>query len=191
MDAIGIEEVWLPAPAYDGEIKDESAVAEPASLVCDATLPEGTWLIVHREPLHPGAQHSLFPSPDYRYWGFYTDCDGDPRVLDVMMRAHAHVEQHICRLKDSWLTRFPFTDFEANAAWMKTFLLAADLVCWFQLLCTDGTWRSSRPKGQRWALLHAPGRLVRRSRGHIVRIIDGWPAADVLLDAYRCITLRT
>ena len=41
-DAIGIEEVWLPALAQDGEIKDESAVAELTSLVCDSRLPEGT-----------------------------------------------------------------------------------------------------------------------------------------------------
>ena len=190
-DAIGIEEVWLPALAQDGEVKEESAVAELTSLICDAKLPEGTRLIVRREPLHPGAQRSLFPSLDYRYWGFYTDQDGDPRDLDVMMRAHAHVEQHIRRLKDSGLCRFPFTDFEANAAWMATVVLAADLVRWFQLLCVDGAWRDARPKALRWALFHAPGRLVRRARGHIVRIIDGWPAADALLDAYRRIELLT
>jgi hypothetical protein len=35
-------------------------------------------LIVRREPLHPGAQRSLFPSLEFRYWGFYTDQPGDP-----------------------------------------------------------------------------------------------------------------
>ena len=74
---------------------------------------------------------------------------------------------------------------------MATVALAADLVRWFQLLCTDGAWRDARPKALRWAIFHAPGRLVRRARGHIVRIIDGWPAADVLLDAYQCIALLT
>ena len=39
------------------------------------------------------------------------------------MRAHAHVEDHIGRLKDSGLLRFPFTDFAANAAWLA-------VVCW-------------------------------------------------------------
>jgi hypothetical protein len=32
---------------------------------------------------------------------------------------------------------------------------------------------------------------VRRARGHFVRTIDGWPAADVLLDAYQRIELLT
>ncbi len=131
------------------------------------------------------------PSLDFRYWGFYTDQDGDPRDLDVMMRSHAHVEAHIRRLKDSGLCRFPFTDFEANAAWMTTVVLAADLVRWFQLLCVDGAWRDARPKALRWALFYAPGGFVRRARGHIVRIIDGWPAADTLFDAYRRMELLT
>ena len=74
---------------------------------------------------------------------------------------------------------------------MTTVAHAADLVRWFQFLCTDGAWRDARPKALRWAIFHAHGRLVRRTRGHIVRIIDGWPAADVLLDAYQRIALLT
>ncbi|MGA2805543.1 MAG: hypothetical protein ABSF89_14350 [Acidimicrobiales bacterium] len=53
------------------------------------------------------------------------------------MRAHAHVENHIARLKDSGLCRFFFSSFEANANWMAVVMLGADLVRWFQL--------SSRP----------------------------------------------
>jgi len=190
-DAIGVEGVWLPSLDQDGEERDESAVCELTSLIDDAKLPTGTRLIVRREPLHPGAQRSLFPSLDFRYWGFYTDQDGDPRELDVTMRAHAHVEQHICRLKDSGLTRFPFTSFEANANWLMAVALSADLVRWFQLLCFDGTWQEARPKALRWGIFHAPGRLVHRARRRIVRVIDGWPTTDVLLDAYRRIELLT
>ncbi len=191
MDAIGIEEVWLPALAQDGEVKDESAVAELTSLICDAKLPEGTRLIVRREPLHPGAQRSLFPSLDYRYWGFYTDQPGDPRDLDVTMRAHAHVENHIQRLKDSGLTSMPFSNFAANQAWLFAVRLAGDLVRWFQLLCLEGPWKNARPKTLRWGLFHAPGRLVHRSRQIVVRVIEGWPAADALLRAYRSMALLT
>jgi len=86
-DAIGIEEVWLPAVAQDGELKEGAAVAELTSLIDGAKFPSRTRLIIRREPLHPGAQRSLFPSLDYRYWGFYTDQDGDPRALDATMRS--------------------------------------------------------------------------------------------------------
>jgi len=190
-DAIGVEEVWLPARTQDGEKKDTAAVAELTCLIDGRNLPEGTRLIVRREPLHPGAQRSLFPSLDFRYWGFYTDQDGDPVDLDVTMRAHAHVEQHIARLKDSGLTRFPFTSFEANSAWLMTVALSADLVRWFQLCCMHGPWRDARPKALRWAIFHTPGRLVHTARRRIVRIIDGWPTTEVLLGAYRRIELLT
>ena len=191
-DAIGVEEVWLPALSQSGEEKEEgTCVAELTSLIDDDKLPERTRLIVRREPLHPGAQRSLFPSLDYRYWGFYTDQEGDPRDLDVTMRAHAHVEQHIERLKDSGLTRFPFTSFEANANRMMVVALAADLVRWFQLTCMDGAWQEARPKALRWGIFHAPGRLVRGARKRLVRIIDGWPTTEVLVEAYRRMALLT
>jgi hypothetical protein len=190
-DAIGIEEVWLPALAQDGEPKDGAAVAELTSLINGKNLPTNTRLIIRREPLHPGAQRSLFPSLDYRYWGFYTDQDGDPRDLDVTMRAHAHVESHIQRLKDSGLCRFPFASFEANTNWLMTVAIAADLVRWFQLLCFDGNWKDARPKALRWGIFHAPGRLVHRARRRVVRIIDGWPTAPALLKAYQRIDLIT
>ena len=32
-----------------------------------SSMPAGTRCIIRREPLHPGAQRSLFPSHDYRY----------------------------------------------------------------------------------------------------------------------------
>jgi hypothetical protein len=190
-DAIGIDQVWEQAVTQAGELRDGAAVCELTSLITDKKLPTGTRLIVRREPLHPGAQRSLFPSLEYRYWGFYTDAEGDPVELDATMRAHAHVERHIQRLKDSGLCRMPFTSFEANATWMMAVLLSADLVRWFQLLCFDGAWVDARPKAMRWGIFHAPGRLIRRSRQRIVRIIDGWPGTDALLDAYRRIALIT
>jgi hypothetical protein len=190
-DAEGIEGPWQPALRQNGDIRKGSAVAELTSLVDLSAWPAGTRLIVRREPLHPGAQRSLFPSMEFRYWGFYTNCDGEPVSLDVTMRAHAHVENHIERLKDSGLCRFPFADFETNATWMTLVLLAADLVRWFQLCCCDGHWATARPKTLRWGLFHAPGRLVRSGRRVVVRILDGWPAAAAILGAYHHIQAIT
>jgi hypothetical protein len=65
-DAEGIEEVWVPAEK-DGGKRDGSSVCELTSLVLLSAFPSGTRLIVRREPLHPGAQRSLFPSLEYRY----------------------------------------------------------------------------------------------------------------------------
>ena len=89
---------------------------------------------VLRTPLHPGAQRSLFPTLGFRPWGLYTVQDGDPTELDVTMRAHAHVEQHIGCLKDSGLMRFPFTCYEVNTDWLMLVAMSVDLGRWFQLL---------------------------------------------------------
>ena len=189
-DAEGLEAVWLTALNRKGKTRnDGSAVIELTSLTNGDKLPSGTRLIVRREPLHPGAQRSLFPSLEFRYWGFYTDQPGDPVDLDATMRAHAHVEQHIQRLKDSGLCRFPFNDFHANQAWLMTVALAADLLRWFQLLCLTGPWTNARPKALRWAILHTPGRIIHQARQRIVRLAQGWPTAEVILGAYQRIDL--
>jgi DDE family transposase len=179
------EDYWQPARRQDGDERDGAAVAELTDLVDVGDWPEGTRLIVRREPLHPGAQQSLFPSTLFRYWGHYTDAAGDPVTLDVHMRAHAHVEDHIRRLKDSGATRFPFVDIDANRAWLAVVCFADALVRWFQLPCLTGALAVAEPKTLRWSLWHAPARLVHHARRRIVRILDGWPTTDVLLDAYR------
>ena len=182
---------WEPATAQNGEVRDDAHVAELTDLVTLIDWPAGTRLIVRREPRHPGAQQSLFPSDAFRYWGHYTDQAGTPIELDTHMRAHAHVEDHIRRLKTSGLERFPFTDLDANRAWLALVCMAADLVRWFQLLCCDGALAIAEPKRMRWSLWHTPARIVRRAGADIVRIIDGWPTTPDLLNAYRHIAALT
>jgi hypothetical protein len=175
---------WFPALTQAGEERDGAAVAELTDLIDLSGWPEGTRFIVRREPLHPGAQTSLFPSLDYRFWGQFTDRTGSAAEADVHLRAHAHVEDHIRRLKASGLERFPLTDLDANRAWMALVCFAADLVRWFQLLCLRGPLAKAEPKTLRWQLWHTPARVVRHARQTIVRILDDWPTADALLAAY-------
>lgn len=182
---------WRPARRQHGDERPGAAVAELTGLVELSDWPPGTRLIVRREPLHPGAQQSLFPSTMFRYWGHYTDAAGDPVDLDVHMRAHAHVEDHIRRLKDSGASRFPFVDIDANRAWLAVVCFADALVRWFQLLCLTGALAVAEPKTLRWNLWHAPARLVHHARRRIVRILDGWPTTTELLDSYRRIALLT
>ena len=182
---------WAPARRQDGEVRDSAQVAELTDLVDLTDWPAGTRLIVRREPLHPGAQQTLFPSTQFRYWGHYTDQAGDPVTLDTTMRAHAHVEDHIRRLKDSGLCRFPFRDLDANRAWLATVCFAGDLVRWFQLLCLTGPLARAEPKTLRWRLWHAPARLIRHARRDIVRILDGWPDAPAILAAHARIAALT
>jgi hypothetical protein len=185
------DDAWVPALRQNGDERQGAAVAELTELIDLSDWPEGTRLIVRREPLHPGAQQSLFPSTLFRYWGHYTDADGDPVDLDVHMRAHAHCEDNIARLKDSGAARFPFCDIDANRAWLAVVCFADALVRWFQLLCLTGAFAVATPKTLRWGLWHAPARLVHRARRRIIRILDGWPTTGILLDAYQRIALIT
>jgi hypothetical protein len=177
---------WAPARRQNGEPRPGAEVAELTDLVDPpAGWPDGVRLIVRREPLHPGAQHTLFPSTNYRYWGHWTDQHGDPVDLDMSMRAHAHVDDHIRRLKDSGLCRFPFADLVANRAWLAVVCFATDLVRWFQLLCLSGPLARAEPKTLRWRLWHAPARLVRHARHDVVRILERWPDAGAILAAHQ------
>ena len=179
---------WRPARRRGGDPAQRSEVAEVTDL-CDLSgWPVGTRMIVRREHLHQGAQRSLFPSTLFRYWGHYTDATGDPVELDWHMRHHAHVEDHIKRLKESGLERFPFSDLDANKAWLQLVCAAADLVRWFQQLCCTGPLATAQPKRLRWTLWHTPARIVRRAGRQIIRIIDGWPTTNDLLAAHRHIT---
>jgi hypothetical protein len=180
---------WKRARRQDGRHRKGAAVAEASDLVDLSAWPPGTRLIIRREPLHPGAQQSLFPDLEYRYWGHYTDQAGSPVARDLFHRAHAHVEDHIERLKDSGLERFPFSDLEANQAWLAVVSMAADLVRWFQILCLSGSLANAEPKALRWRIWHAPARMVRSGRSSIVRLLDTWPDTEVLLHAYRRIAL--
>lgn len=182
---------WKPARRQDGRRRNAAAVCEVTDLVDLSDFPPGTRLVIRREPLHQGAQQSLFPDLCYRYVGFYTDQRAAPVALDVFHRAHAHVEDHIERLKDSGLCRMPFTDLEANRAWLAEVCMAADLVRWFQLLCLCGALCGAEPKALRWRLWQAPARMVRSGRRRVVRILDAWPDAEALLNAYKRIALLT
>ena len=99
-------------------------------------------------------------------------------ALDAHMRDHAQVEDHIKRLKDSGLERFPFTNLDANRAWMQLVCLANDLVRWFQHFACTGPRATAEPKRMRWTLWHNPARIVRRAGRDIIRIIDHWPTTQ-------------
>ncbi|EQD73549.1 transposase IS4 family protein, partial [mine drainage metagenome] len=60
-------DLWRPSRTQKGELHAEASVCEITTYLDLSSMPAGTRCIVRREPLHPGAQRSLFPSHDYRY----------------------------------------------------------------------------------------------------------------------------
>ena len=161
--------------------KRRAHVIDLTDEVDTSSRPKGTRLIVRREPKHPGAQRSLFPAHDYRYWGHWTDSEASAARTDADMRAHARVENNIARIKDSGAGRFPFHDLDANRAWPALVTWADTLVRWFQHLCLGGTRLArAKPKTLRRQLWHTPARLVHHARRTTIRIPHTWPTAPLI-----------
>ena len=77
-------DTWQPAL----ELRRRAVKARPGRASSPNSVdlegwPERTRFIARREPLHRGAQRTLFDSELWRYRGFYTDADGDPAQLDA------------------------------------------------------------------------------------------------------------
>ena len=92
-------DTWQPALAADGDPSERAQVADLTDSVDLSAWPQRTRFIARREPLHPGAQRTLFDSEVWRYRGLCTDAEGDPAELDAHMRAHARIENTIADLK--------------------------------------------------------------------------------------------
>ena len=144
--------------------------------------PKGQRLIIRRQPKHPGARTSLFPSEQYRFWGHWTDNTAAAPESDRDMRAHARVETHIARVKDSGGNRFPFAKFAPNRLWLHMVALADTLVRWFQKLSLPQHHPLARakPKTLRWNLWHIPGVITRHGRRTTLRIPPTWPTATLI-----------
>jgi hypothetical protein len=76
-------------------------------------------------------------------------------------------------------------------AWLAVVCFADSLVRWFHLLCLMGA-GSRRTQGVALdALAHPRTARARRARRRVVRILDGWPTAGLLLEPYQRIALIT
>ena len=179
--ALGEQGRWHNARKGSKQRRSRAQVADLADLVDLSGWPDGTRLVVRREPLHPGAQRSLFPSGHYRYWGFLTDQQGDTAQMDKLMRSHADVEDAVCRLKHSGLPRMPFTDRDANSTWAALCMVGLTVVHWFQTACLTGALRRAAPKRLRWQFWHLPALVCRTGRRVLLRLPEQHPGARALL----------
>ena len=175
-------DLWGPAETNPKRRGRRGAkVADLTGLVDLSGWPEGTRLVARREPLHPGAQRSLFASENHRYQGFYTDQKGAAAQLDELMRSHADIEDAVCRLKHSGLSRMPFTDWHANSTWAALAIVGLALVGWFQNACLTGELAKAAPKRLRWQLWHLPALVCRTARQTLLRLPEQHPGAQALL----------
>lgn len=177
---------WVQALTQDGRPRKGAAVAEITGLLELASWPDGSRLIVRREPLHPGAQQTFDDIDGHRFTAFLTDqTDPDIAVLDVRHRAHARVEDRIRCAKNTGLAAMPCDTFDRNQLWCQLVMLAADLLTFTGQLALTGSHRIAEPKVLRYQLLHVAGRIVRHGRQTVLRLPADWPWTHVLTAAFR------
>jgi hypothetical protein len=179
------DDAWVPATRQSGEIREGAAVAEITGRLDLSKYPEGSRVIVRREPLHPGAQLTIADIDGVRFTAFLTDRpDADLALLDVRHREHAHVEDRIRGAKDTGARNLPCDTFERNAVWLQLVMMAQDLLVHTQTLTLDGKLRTAEPKTLRYQLLHTPARISRSGRRLLLRIQHDWPWAKQLVAAF-------
>lgn len=179
---------WIQATRQDGTPREKAAVAEitHAEAIDISGWPDGSRLIVRREPLHAGAQQTLDDIDGYRFTAFLTNqTDVDLARLDTRHRAHAHVEDRIRTGKDTGMRTLPCDTFDRNALWLQLVFLAQDLMVFTQVLTLEpGELRSAEPQQLRYKLLHTPARIIRHARGIRIDLPRTWPWADQLVAAF-------
>ena len=179
---------WTPATRQNGQPREKAYVAEITDVagINISGWPDGSRLLVRKEPLHPGAQQTIDDIDGCRFTAFLTDqTDTDLAALDPRHRGHARVEDRIRTGKDTGMRTLPCDTFERNHLWLQLVLLAQDLMTFTQLLALeDGELRSAEPQQLRYKLLHTPARIIRHARTVRLDIARDWPWADQLVAAF-------
>lgn len=179
---------WVPATRQDGKPRERAAVVEITDVdpIDLSDWPQGSRLIVRREPLHAGAQQTIDDIDGCRFTAFLTSQTGDDLgALDTCHRAHARVEDRIRTGKDTGMRTLPCDTMARNALWLQLVLLAQDLMTFTQILTFDpGELRSAEPQQLRYKILHVPARIIFHARRHRLDIHRDWPWATELAAAF-------
>lgn len=176
------KEVWTPAYDADGKVRDGAWVAELTGLLDLSGWPTGMWVIVRKEPPHPGAQLRFTDTDGLRLTGFVTNTTrGQLPDLELRRRRRARYEDCIRTTKDTGLRSLPLHGFDQNRIWLAAVPLACELTAWTQMLAfnTDPA-RRWEPKRLRLRLLSITGRIARHARRSHSKLSAHAPHVDLL-----------
>ncbi len=129
----------------------------------------------------------------YKLFGIVTnmDWDGERLIHWHRERCGKSEEAHSVMKGDFAGGQLPSGDFGENAAWWWITILAMNLNTIMKRLVLGGSWASRRMKAIRFSFINIPGRIVERSRELIIRLVKGYPAFELYLEARRRIMAMT
>ena len=144
----------------------------------------------------PGVESSQqsFPFPTlqmssqhYKLFGLVTNMnwEGEKLIHWHRERCGKSEEAHSVMKEDLAGGKLPAGDFGENAAWWWIMILAMNLNSAMKRLALAKSWASKRMKAIRFSLINIPGRIVEHSRDFIIRMVQGHPAVDLLIEARR------
>ena len=124
-------------------------------------------------------------SQRYKLFGLVTNMDWDAEKLIHWHRERCgkSEEAHSVMKEDLAGGKLPSDDFGENAAWWWIMILAMNLNGSMKRLVLGKSWAPRRMKAIRFSFINIPGRIVKRSRELIIRLVKGHPATDLFLEA--------
>jgi hypothetical protein len=193
VDKIPVE-CWQPAIDADGGIRDGAWVAEVTGLLNLSVWPEGSRMILRKEPPLPGVQLAFTDADGMRITALLTDIPtrvipGQVAGLELHHRQHARVEDRIREGKATGLRNLPCHGWDENCAWLETLLTALDLVCWTKLLGFRDTPTLAHAEITtfRTLVLHTAARITRTSRRIHLRLDQTWRHTHTIARAWQTI----
>jgi hypothetical protein len=139
---------------------------------------------VRREPLYPGAQHTIDDLDGCRFTPVLTDQTEVDVAVERRHRAPARAEDRIRALNQLGMANLPCGEFVRNAAWLQLTLVALNLLAWTQALTMDGELARAEPKRVRYQLAHTAARVTRSARRTTLRLAADWRWTPDLLAAF-------
>lgn len=123
-------------------------------------------------------------SQRYKVFGLVTnmDWDGEKLIHWQRERCGKSEEAHSVMKEDFAGGKLPSDDFGENAAWWWIMILAMNLNSIMKYVVLGESWTSRRMKAIRFTLINIPGRIVKRSRELVIRLVKNHPALALFLE---------
>jgi Transposase DDE domain group 1 len=127
----------------------------------------------------------------YKVYGVVTnmDWDGAELIHWYHKRCGKSEEAHAVMKEDLAGGKLPSADFGSNAAWWWIMILAFNLNAMMKKLVLADRWQPKRMKAVRFSLINLPGRVLKRSRGLIIRLTQNHPSLELLIEARKKIAM--